>query len=123
MSTDHSRRIWKLCDDTLRQAALGEPYGLFVEFCFAPEIVNGQVAGFKPAWMVCVTIRNSGLGLPDIGNGAPVFGLVPPDELFRQAATALLELDRKQREEGNASALLGKQREAALNAASNGRGA
>jgi hypothetical protein len=99
MTTDHGRRIYKLVDDELKKNAMGEPYGLVVEFCFAPQRnQEGVIVDMFPAWFVTVTTRATGIGEPDIGNGVPVPGIMPNDDLFRQAARWLLEKNRTDRD-------------------------
>lgn len=114
MSNDHSTRLWKVCNDALLKASLGEPYGVAVEFTFAP-FVNGEgmVVGLEPAWFVIVTIRSPLVGEPDIGHGIPVFGVMPSDKTFREIATGLLDQCRQEAAQKTAIATLGAQRAAA----------
>lgn len=109
MSIKHQERIERIVDKALKEAAMGEPYGYAVEFCFAPAMVNTPegpkpIGDPTPCWFIIVTIR-AGLTEPDVGNGFPVFGILPSDEDFRVVARALLERCRQDRHEGNAKVL------------------
>lgn len=96
MSTDHTRRLYRAADDALRKAAMGEPYGLAVEFCFAPIMgPNGQPTGLGPAWFIIVTIHSPIVGESDIGHGFPVHGVLPPEQAFAEVAVDLLKLCRQ----------------------------
>lgn len=110
MSTDHHERIARIVDRALKEAALGEPYGFTVsgpsawpQYAQTPD-GKQAMAGLAPAWFVLVTIR-AGLGEPDIGNGFPIPGVLPEDELFRQVATGLLEKCRQERDAVNGQAM------------------
>src|SRR5690242_6316147 len=86
---------------------MGEPFGFAVS---GPSIwpligPDGQPAPPGPAWFVLVTIRATGLGEPDIGNGFPVPGILPSDADMQAVAQALLARCRRERDQGDASAL------------------
>ena len=96
MSTDHTRRLYRAADDALRKAAMGEPYGLAVEFTFAPVMgPGGQPTGLGPAWFVIVTIRSPIVGEPDLGHGIPVHGVLPAEQTMAEVAVDLLKLCRQ----------------------------
>jgi hypothetical protein len=44
-----------------------------------------------------VTIPHTLVGQPDVGNGIPVFGVLPDDAALRAAAMALLDKNRQER--------------------------
>ena len=109
MSTNHHERIEKLVDKALKQAAMGERYGFSVSTPSLWPVLNqqGQPTGQSaPAWFVMVTIPDTAVGEPDIGNGFPVYGVLPDDEDFRKVAIGLLDRCRGDRDKANASALL-----------------
>lgn len=100
MSVDHHRRIYRLVDDHLKQLAMGEPYGLIVEFSYAPKIGGGgQFEGFMPGWVVAVTLKSKLLGQPDVEDGVVIYGLLPPDDALRQHTGAVLEAVRAKRDQ------------------------
>lgn len=103
MSIGHQARLEGVVKTALKEAAMGEPFGFAVTGPAIWPLKDGQGndVGPGPAWFVLVTIRASGLGEPDIGNGFPVPGILPKDEDFRYVAKGLLDLNRKQRDEGN----------------------
>ena len=115
--TDHSARIHKLCYDELKKAAMGQPFGLAVEFTFAPFATpDGIVRAMEPAWFMLVTIKSPLVGEGDIGHGIPVFGVMPADKTFREIAVGLLEQCRQEASQKTAVGLLDKQRQEAMQA-------
>lgn len=109
MAIDHTERIKGVVKAALKEAAMGEPFGCFAAFCFAPQYaqVAGKsvMAGIAPAWFVTVTIRNTGLGQPDIGNGKAVYGILPDDAILSASAVELLADCRTERDQMNAQSL------------------
>lgn len=102
MSIDHTSRIEGVVKGALKEAALGEPFGYHLSFGYWPaQDQNGQVMGAGPAWFLCVTIRN-GLAREPIANGAPLHGLLPPDEAFAALSRRLIETARAAREQAEA---------------------
>ena len=113
MSVDHHERIKGVVKAALKEACMGEPFGFAVTPASvwpipvkppARDDLPPETADM-PAWFVLVTIRGAGLGEPDIGNGFPVAGILPPDEHFRQIATQLLERCRRERDATNLKAM------------------
>jgi hypothetical protein len=106
MSVDHAKRIYKICDDALNQAAMGESDGLVVSTPAIWPLIDGEgkPVGPGPAWFVLVTIRSTGLGESDVGNGFPVPGFLPRDEDFRFVARGLLDKCRQERDAKNLEA-------------------
>lgn len=99
MSVDHRRRIYRLVDDEVRRLAMGEPYGLIVEFTYAPKpMPDGSLGGFMPAWVVVLTLKSKLLGQPDVQDGMAIFDVLPPDAAFRVDLPALLENVRQKRD-------------------------
>lgn len=107
MSVDHHERIKGVVKTALREAAAGEPFGFVVctPAIWPMKNEKGEDVGIAPAWFVVVTIRGAGLGEPDIGNGFPVYGILPNDEDFRTVATQLLERNRRERDQVNMKAM------------------
>lgn len=107
MSIGHQKRIERVVDDALKQAAMGESYGFAVSGPSIWPLIDpaGNQVPPGPAWFVLVTIRATGVGEPDIGNGFPVPGILPSEENFRNVAQALLARCRAERDQGNAQAL------------------
>lgn len=103
MAVDHTARLNGVVKAALKEAAMGETFGYFVTFTFAPMYAEGpngerMVVGLGPAWFVFVTIRGAGLTDPDIGKGRAVEGgVLPDDEPFRDLAVTLLEECREER--------------------------
>ena len=97
MSTEHSPRIHRVINAALKTAAMGEPYGFFAEYVFAPvRDKDGIIIDLAPAWFVLVTIKSPLIGEPDLGHGFPVYGVLPTDDAFRETAVNLLALARQE---------------------------
>ena len=107
MSIEHRARLEGVVKAALKEAAMGEPFGFAVTGpAIWPLIDNeGNPAKPGPAWFVLVTIRATGVGEPDIGNGFPIPGVLPRDEDFRFIAKAMLERCRQEREQKAAGVL------------------
>ena len=101
MSVKHQKRIEGIVDEALKSAAGGESYGLAVSppawWPFLNE--KGEPVGAGPAWCVTVSIRNSGIGEPDLSIGWPIPGFLPKDDDFRLVARSLLDQLRQAREQ------------------------
>lgn len=90
---NHATRIDGLVKAHLKTVALGADTGYAVAQGFAPQLNEaGQVVGFVPAWLVTVTLRNTLLGQPDFVRLTPVPGMLPSDDMFRQAVATLFEI-------------------------------
>lgn len=106
---DHSSRIRGTVKAALKEAAMGEPFGYFVEFTYCPtpvKLPNGTIEPVGPplaAWFIGVSIRATGVGDPDVVDGWPVYGFVPSDEELREIAAGVLERARRKREGQNAA--------------------
>jgi hypothetical protein len=107
MTVEHRARLEGVVKAALKEAAMGEPFGFAVNGPGVWPLLDGQgnPAQPGPAWFVLVTIRPTGVGEPDIGNGFPIPGVLPEDEAFRQVAKGLLERCRTEREQGNRKVL------------------
>lgn len=101
MGVSHQKRLEKVVDDALKQAALGEAYGFAVNGPGVWPLLDseGKPAQPGPAWFVLVTIKSKLVGAADIGNGFPIPGVLPEDEAFRQVAKGLLERNRRERDQ------------------------
>jgi hypothetical protein len=107
VSTDHHERLKGVVKTALKEAAMGEPFGFVVSTpgIWPVKDDQGQDVGAAPGWFIVVTIRGAGLGEPDIGNGFPVYGVLPNDDDFRNVARRLLERCRQERDSINVKAL------------------
>jgi hypothetical protein len=107
VTVEHRARLEGVVKAALKEAAMGEPFGFAVNGPGVWPLIDnqGQQAPPGPAWFVLVTIRPTGVGEPDIGNGFPVPGVLPEDEAFRAVAKGLLERCRREREQGNRKVL------------------
>lgn len=103
MSVNHLTRVTGLVKAALKEAALNEPHGFSVSQTFVyPVDQNGvpqRDQPMLPGWFVLVTIRNSGLGEPDIGNGFGIPGVMPEDAIFKTVAQSLFARCRKDRDD------------------------
>lgn len=97
MSTNHRERLErvvdKALDDARKEAGILEKPGFAISGPSIWPIRNeqGQPTGESaPAWFVTVTIKSTGIGEPDIGNGFPVYGILPEDKHFQSVAVGLL---------------------------------
>lgn len=103
---DHYERIKHVVRDALKQAAMGEPFGMVLS---PPAIwphldAQGKVLGPGAAWFIIVSIRDdSEIGAPDLSDGYIVSGFLPKDDHFREVATAILEKLRQERERRRAA--------------------
>lgn len=107
VSVKHQKRVEGVVDDALKSAAAGEAYGFVVSppawWPFLNE--KGEPVGAGPAWCVTVTIRNSGIGEPDLSIGWPIPGFLPKDEDFRMVAKSLIAQLREVRDQKQGSEL------------------
>lgn len=98
---DHVSRLTGIVKAALREAAMGEAVGYHVSFGYWPQPdASGNVIGVGPAWFVFVSVRD-GLSKDPIGNGFPIHGLLPPDQVFGDAVRGLLEKCRQDRSQKN----------------------
>jgi hypothetical protein len=66
---------------------------------FAPSMNEaGQMTGIVPSWLVTLTLRNVLLGQADFTRMSSLTGMIPPDEAFDQAVSALFELVCQERD-------------------------
>lgn len=99
MSVNHTDRYEGVVKAALKEAALGEAFGFAVSFGYWPlKDLAGNDLGMGAGWFIFVSIRGGGIGEPDEGNGFPVPGLLPPDELVRNVAASLLNKCRDDRD-------------------------
>lgn len=94
MSTNHRERIERVVDKALKEKALGEPYGFSVagQSIWPIHDEQGNPTGeVAPGWFIAVTIRATGLGEPDLGQGFPVYGIMPEDVHFINVAQRLFD--------------------------------
>lgn len=107
MSVKHQKRIEGLVDGFLKEVAGTEAYGFAVSppawWPFLNE--QGQAVGAGPAWCVTVSIRNSGIGEPDLSIGWPIPGFLPKDEDFRLVCQSLFRQLKEVREQKKGSEL------------------
>lgn len=102
MSVNHQKRLEGVINEAVKKVALTEPFGYAVSFTFAPPIDQDgtpiQGVPLVPSWWVFVSIRNSLVGQPDLGNGFAINGVLPPDDAFRFVAAGLFQKCMKDRE-------------------------
>lgn len=109
MSVKHQKRIEGVVDACLKEVAGNEAYGFAVSppawWPFLNE--QSQAVGAGPAWCVTVSIRNSGIGEPELSIGWPIPGFLPKDEDFRLVCQSLfrqLKEVREQKKDGELDA-------------------
>lgn len=92
---DHNARISGLVRAHLKTLALGQAAGSAVTQGYVLTVDQHGEQALKVGWLVMVTIpqRIRLLGVPDsdIGVTVPIAGVLPPDDIFRQAVSLLLE--------------------------------
>lgn len=99
--TDHTTRLQTVVKGALTENALvGETYGYNVVqgLCVQP---SGTGAGTQLVlgWTLTVSMRHPLIGYPDIAMAAPLPGVLPPDDMFRQLSKALIQAVREKRDE------------------------
>jgi hypothetical protein len=96
---DHQERIKGLVREHLKKRSMGVPYGIAVSPCFGPVPTEaGPMGQLGAVWVLIVTISSKPLiGVPDIGLGVPIPGVLPPDKLFTDVAEKLLDSCLEQR--------------------------
>jgi hypothetical protein len=96
---DQAQRIRDLFSAELSQIKLGDTVGYAIT---GPTLVPNQQGEPVIGWLAMVTLKHNILiGQPDIGAAAPIAGVLPPDEVFRQVAKAVLERARALRHEAS----------------------
>jgi len=108
MHQDHKTRITGVVQDQLaKEKLIGEDAWCEVSFglvLFQPQGPDGQpVPNVQPqillGWNVLVSLKTNLLGHPDYALAAPIPMPLPPDQMFRQAASMLLAAVRQKKEQ------------------------
>ena len=110
MSINHRERVERVVDKALDDARKEAGVLEKPSFCVGGPSIwpvrneKGEPTGqMSPAWFIVVTLKSGTLGEPDIGNGFPVYGIMPEDQHFEGIARGLLAkcLQEKQIQESS----------------------
>jgi hypothetical protein len=92
---NHQERISVVFETELNRIKLTDTITGFA--VNGPGIVQ-HPQGVAVGWTIMATLKHSKLlGKDDIGVSMPIYGVLPPDDIFRQGAQFLVEEMRKQR--------------------------
>lgn len=95
---DHAKRLIEVFATELNRVKLGDTVSFALN---GPGVVIGP-QGPAIGWTALVTLKHNKLvGQDDIGLSMPIFGVLPPDDVFRQAANFLVEKLREERSNMN----------------------
>lgn len=97
---DQAQRVRDVFSTELDTLKLTDTVGYSVT---GPAIVPNQDGSPVIGWVFMITLKHNVLiGQPDLGVSAPVTGVLPPDDVFRQVAKVLIEEARRLRHEASA---------------------
>jgi hypothetical protein len=97
---DQTAHVTVVVKDALKLAAFGEPVGYAVSQTFGPVQFQDGSTNILPIWLITVTLPNPNIGQLDFSFQAiiPFHDGMPKDEVFRQSATATLEVLRQKKD-------------------------
>lgn len=92
---DVAKHIREVVKDELNRLKMGDTLGFALD---GPAYVPTPDGQLTVGWLALITIKhNTLIGVPDLGVSVPVYGVRPPDDIFRKTAQMLLEEARKER--------------------------